>query len=132
MHKSRLGAIVIDCQGTPLEQAAAFWERALGRTTDVPRDPDDAKKYRGLEGPGSELKVLLQSVEHPSRVHIDIETDDIGAEVERLERLGAKRVAFVKRWYVMEAPTGHRFCVVSPQRPDFDVGANVWDQGEGT
>ena len=131
MHRSRLGAIVIDCQATPLDDAAAFWEGALGRAADVPPDPDDARKYRGLEGPGSELKVLLQSVEHPSRVHIDIETDDIDAEVRRLEQLGAKRVAFVQRWWVMEAPTGHRFCVVSPQRPDFASGANVWGATEG-
>ena len=130
MHRSRLAAIVIDCQDAQLDAAAAFWGRALGRTVDVPRDPDDARKYRGLEGPDDELKVLLQAVDHPSRVHVDIETDDIEAEVRRLEQLGAKRVAFVKRWCVMEAPTGHRFCVVSPQRPDFAAGANVWDQGE--
>ena len=74
------------------------------------------------------MKVLVQSVKHPSRVHIDIETDDIEAEVRRLEALGAKRVAFVKRWWVMEAPTGQRFCVVRPQRPDFEAKANVWQE----
>jgi hypothetical protein len=65
-------------------------------------------------------------VDHPSRVHIDIETDDLDAEVARLEKLGATRVAFIKRWWVMEAPTGQRFCVVRPQRPDFPSGANEW------
>ena len=68
----------------------------------------------------------MQAVEHPSRVHVDIETDDIEAEVRRLEALGAKRVAQVKRWGVMEAPTGQRFCVVRPQRPDFAARANQW------
>lgn len=70
---------------------------------------------------------LVQAVQHPSRVHLDIETDDIEAEVARLEQLGARRVKFVKRWWVMEAPTGQRFCVVNPQRPDFAEKANVWD-----
>jgi hypothetical protein len=70
--------------------------------------------------------VLVQAVDHTSRVHIDIETNDIEAEALRLEALGAKRVAHVKRWWVMEAPTGQRFCVVSPQRPDFDEGAITW------
>jgi hypothetical protein len=74
------------------------------------------------------VKVLLQSVTHPSRVHVDIETDDIDAEVARLERLGARRVAHIKGWWVMEAPTGQRFCVVRPQRPDFESGANVWEE----
>lgn len=54
----------------------------------------------------------MQKVDHPSRVHFDIESDDVNAEAARLEDLGAKKVAFVKRWWVMEAPTGQRFCVV--------------------
>ena len=62
---------------------------------------------------------------HASRVRLDIETNDIEAEVSRLEALGAKRVAQVKRWWIMEAPTGQRFCVVRPQRPDFEDRANV-------
>jgi uncharacterized protein len=70
--------------------------------------------------------VLVQSVSHPSRVHIDIETDDQLAEVARLEKLGARRVQHVKRWWVMEAPTGQRFCVVNPQRADFESEAHVW------
>ncbi len=125
MHKSRLGAVVIDCQTQELDEAARFWSAALGRTVDTPVDPNDAN-YRGLEGPADEVKVLVQAVDHPSRVHIDIETNDIEAEVSRLEALGAKRVAHVKRWWVMEAPTGQRFCVVRPQRADFEEGAITW------
>jgi predicted enzyme related to lactoylglutathione lyase len=126
MHKSRLGTIVIDCQTDRLDDAAAFWSAALGRTAAGFDDPNNAN-YRDLTGPSGEVKVLVQSVSHPSRVHIDIETDDIDAEVKRLEALGARRVSFVKTWWVMEAPTGQRFCVVRPQRPDFDGGATAWD-----
>jgi predicted enzyme related to lactoylglutathione lyase len=126
MHKSRLGTIVIDCQTKHPEVAAEFWSKALGLPSRQPTDSDDAK-YRKLETPPHEVTVLVQAVEHPSRVHLDIETDDIDAEVARLEKLGAKRVAQVKRWWVMEAPTGQRFCVVRPQRPDFEAEANVWN-----
>ena len=124
MHKSRLGTIVVDCRTDDVESAATFWSAALGRSVPAP-DPDNPT-YRELDGPDDEIKVLVQAVEHPSRVHIDIETDDIEAEVLRLEALGAKRVAHVKRWWVMEAPTGQRFCVVRPQRPDFVDRANAW------
>jgi hypothetical protein len=125
MHKSRLGTLVIDCQTEQLDAAAAFWSEALGRpSTKLPEA--DNSNYRQLTAPPGEVTVLVQSVSHPSRVHIDIETDDIHAEVERLERLGARRIAHIKRWWVMEAPTGQRFCVVRPQRSDFDQGANVW------
>ena len=88
MHKSRLGAVVIDCQGEAMASDAAFWSRALGRAIDEPNSDD---RYVSLAGPDEEVNVLLQRVEHPSRVHLDIETDDIPAEVARLEKLGAKR-----------------------------------------
>jgi predicted enzyme related to lactoylglutathione lyase len=114
-HKSQLSTIVIDCQTEDLDEAARFWSAALGwRAMPLP-DEDDAN-YRELASPKENVKVLIQSVDHPSRVHLDIEADDIEAEVERLESLGAKRVQQIRRWWVMEAPTGQRFCVVRPQR----------------
>ena len=91
----------------------------------MPPDPDDAN-YRELAAPPEEITVAVQSVSHPSRVHLDIETNDIEAEVRRLEALGAKRVAHVKRWWVMEAPTGQRFCVVRSQSPAFEAKAHAW------
>jgi len=100
MHKSRLGTIVIDCRTDDVDVAARFWSQALGRRLETLADPCDSA-YRELEGPPAEIKVLVQAVDHPSRVHLDIETDDIEAEVGRLEALGAKRVAHVKRWWVM-------------------------------
>lgn len=124
MHKSRLGTIVIDCQTTNVEEAAKFWSAALGRPA-VRLDPDQPA-YRGLLGPEDEVGMLVQAVEHPSRTHLDIETNDLEAEVKRLEGLGARRVARVKRWWVMEAPTGQRFCVVPVQRKDFEERANAW------
>jgi predicted enzyme related to lactoylglutathione lyase len=126
MHKSRLGAVVIDCQTENIEVATRFWSRALGWPSEPLDDPDDAN-YRRLDTPPDEVNVLVQAVAHPSRVHLDIETDDIEAEVKRLEALGARRIAQVKRWWVMEAPTGQRFCVVRPQRLDFETRANAWN-----
>jgi hypothetical protein len=127
MHKSRLATVVIDCQTPQLDEAARFWAAALGRSSPETSDSEDPN-YRDLRGPSDEVTVVVQSVSHPSRVHIDIETDDVEAEVKRLESLGATRVAHVKTWWVMEAPTGQRFCVVRPQRPDFDARANVWSK----
>jgi len=124
VHKSRLGAIIIDCE-TDVDAAAEFWSLALGRDVQRRFEPGD-EHYRGLTSPPTEPKLLLQRVNHPSRVHLDIETDDIEAEVERLVGLGAKRVEKIRDWWVLEAPTGHRFCVVGPQRPDFDTEATAW------
>ena len=63
---------------------------------------------------------------HASRVHLDIEADDQDAEAARLEALGAKRIGWVKRWWVMEAPTGQRFCVVKMKEPDKGPTPNQW------
>ena len=127
MHKSRLAGFIIDCATSDLDAAARFWSEALGLEVRRPAADANATRYRTLATAADQPHVEVQQVEHPSRVHLDIEADDIEAEVARLERLGAKRVGPVRTWYVMEAPTGQRFCVVRPQRADFAARANDWD-----
>jgi predicted enzyme related to lactoylglutathione lyase len=125
MHRSRLAGFIIDCDGGDLDAAAKFWGQALGYEAMPLSDPDD-EKYRQLDTGPDGLHIEVQSVDHPSRVHLDIETDDIEAEVRRLEGLGAKRLGQVRTWCVMEAPTGHRFCVVRPQSHGLEASANEW------
>lgn len=125
MHRSRLCALLIDCKTTDVDGAARFWAEALGRQLD-PEHPSSRGNYRMLQTPPDEPIVEIQRVEHDSRVHLDIETDDIPAEVARLTDLGAKVVSRLERWAVMEAPTGQRFCVVRVQRPGFPKNATVW------
>jgi hypothetical protein len=79
-----------------------------------------------LETPPDEISVQIQRVDHESRVHLDIETDDIPAEVARLEKLGATVDQRLERWVVMRAPTGQRFCVVRVQREGFPGNATSW------
>ena len=104
MHKSRLAGFIIDCEGGDLDEAARFWGRALGYAA-LPLTEQEEEKYRGLDTGPSNMHIEIQRVEHASRVHLDIETDDIEAEVRRLETLGAKRVGEVRSWCVMEAPS---------------------------
>lgn len=123
MHKSRLAGFIIDCKTADLDGAAEFWSAALGYAQHQEQTEHD---YRTLDASRDKLHVEVQKVGHASRVHLDIESDDIEAEVARLEKLGAKRIEYVKRWWVMEAPTGQRFCVVRPQHPSFSKIANRW------
>ncbi len=126
MHGSRLGGLVIDCRTDDLEREATFWSKALGYAVRASSGPHN-EDFIALDTPPGEPYIDVQSVDHPSRVHLDIKTDDLDAEVERLERLGARRVEMVDDWWVMEAPSGHRFCVI-PLRPGQDVGTlNVWN-----
>lgn len=125
MHRSRLNGILIDCNVEEIDAAARFWAEALGRSID-PDHPGTRGNYVMLETPPDEVSVQIQRVYHESRVHLDIETDDIAAEVARLEKLGATVDKRLERWVVMRAPTGQRFCVVRVQRDGWPKNANSW------
>lgn len=125
MHKSKLAGFIIDCKTENLQTAAEFWGGALGM--DVRQLPGaEGEKYARLIDPRDELHIEVQSVAHPSRVHLDIEADDIEAEVNRLEKLGATKVTEVESWCVMQAPTGQRFCVVRKTSTHFEDRARQW------
>jgi len=125
-HRSRINGILIDCNVDDIQSAALFWAEALGR----PVNPDHRGtrgEYVMLEDRPDQISVQIQRVDHESRVHIDIETDDIPAEVARLEKLGATVDKQLERWVVMRAPSGQRFCVVRVQRAGFAADANEWE-----
>jgi predicted enzyme related to lactoylglutathione lyase len=127
-HRSRLAGFIIDCEGGSLSEAAGFWSEALGLAVLDPDEGGEDKYARLAQGPGG-LHIEVQKVTHPSRVHLDIESDDIEAEVARLTALGASEVSrpHDARWIVMQAPTGQRFCVVRPQQGRGDEDWNDWD-----
>jgi hypothetical protein len=119
MHKSRLGGFIIDCQSDDLEAATGFWSAALG--LQVAASAASELKYRALATAADEVHLEVQLVEHPSRVHLDIEADDIEAEVRRLEssapgasgrsRPGTswrRRPGSAFAWYACCAPTSRR------------------------
>ena len=128
MHKSRLSGFIIDCETGDLAEAARFWSGARGMP--LGEVSGASNNYIQLHDAQRNLHVEVQAVTHESRVHLDIESDDIEAEVKRLEALGAKRIKQVHSWWVMQAPTGQRFCVVRPQDPGFASNSNRWDQGK--
>jgi predicted enzyme related to lactoylglutathione lyase len=125
-HRSRLAGFIIDCNTDDLDAAADFWSQALGCTVADRDAGDGTAEYQMFGDTPGDLHIEVQKVSHPSRVHLDIESDDVDAEAERLEKLGAKKVAFVKRWWVMEAPTGQRFCVVRMKHPERGAPAKAW------
>jgi predicted enzyme related to lactoylglutathione lyase len=125
MHKSKLGGFIIDCQTRDLNGAADFWSGALGMPVrELPGT--EGETYKALDDAQHGLDIEVQIVDHPSRVHLDIETDDIDAEVRRLEKLGAKRIRQVHTWWVLEAPTGQRFCVVPVKSSGFGRHSTQW------
>lgn|SRR5690606_29397990 len=108
MTSSRLQTVVIDCQTENLQKAVSFWSQAMNLEAAPESHPDG--RYWTLRG--GDITVLLQRVEWPSSYHLDIEADDVDAEADRLEALGAVRKRKQESWWVMRAPTGHDFCIV--------------------
>ena len=109
--------LVLDCAEP--EKLAAFWAPALG----IERLGAAGQYVLLASRTGAIPKLLLQRVEEPksakNRMHLDIETPDVGGEVNRLEALGARRVEAGERcehgsrWVVMADPEGNEFCVCS-------------------
>jgi hypothetical protein len=125
-HRSRLTAVLVDVPREAHDAEVEFWAGALGRE---PKRIDNHPEYAfyGEVTPGIEF--MVQSTPDPQpRVHVDLETDDVDAEVERLKTLGATEVARIHSWVVMRDPAGVVFCVVKVQVQEmFDAHATTWD-----
>ena len=112
MHRSRIGIVLIDHDGEHYDQSLAFWSGVQG----VRPEPDGPYASVGEVG-GLNLEVQRLGEGGP-RVHLDIESDDIPAEVARLTALGASVVEEREGYVVMADPGGVVFCVVGIQTGD--------------
>jgi catechol 2,3-dioxygenase-like lactoylglutathione lyase family enzyme len=124
MHRSKLRALMIDVPGPDLAPATAFWAGALGLSPN--RAPAEAHPYLTLLPSEEGMRVTLQRIDGAARFHVDIETDDLEAEVKRLEALGAQEVERSGDWVVMRDPAGLPVCVVPMESTDFDATATSW------
>jgi predicted enzyme related to lactoylglutathione lyase len=112
--------VVVDC--ADLERAARFWAAALGYAAE---GGADGASYRSLLPPGGVgAEVLLQRTDDAkhgkNRVHLDLRTRDLDAEVARIAALGATVltsapvVEYGWAWHVLADPDGNEFCVLQP------------------
>jgi predicted enzyme related to lactoylglutathione lyase len=111
--------IVVDC--SDLDRSAQFWAAVLGYTAgDLAGGP-----YRSLTPvSGAGIDVLLQRVpdvkREKNRLHLDLRTPDLEAEVARVLALGATALTSQPvvedgwRWHVLGDPDGNEFCVLEP------------------
>ena len=126
MHRSRLTAASFDVPAQDYGPEVAFWSGALGLAP--LRDVDDPD-YIEFDGLAAGLQIMVQRIggDAPARLHVDVESDDVEAEVRRLEDLGAARVDQIETWQVMRDPAGLLFCVVEVQSPEeFEQEAVTW------
>jgi hypothetical protein len=124
-HFSRLFKVVIDVPAADHDRELSFWQAAVGQQL----LPFDHPEYHGAALHGQDFWLLMQRLDGgAARVHLDIHTDDLAAEVDRLERLGAERVQRVHSWWVMRDPAGLVFCVIpDPAGTLDDRNAHRWE-----
>lgn len=125
-HHSRVSTLMIDCLDAHFDASLAFWSSALGLK--APRRPQAGQHYVTLgeiEGP---LFVRLQRVKSNPGYHLDVETDDQRAEKRRLEAAGGRAKYRIKRWWVMEDPSGNAFCLIRPESDEFPGNAATWSE----
>ncbi len=125
MHRSRIGVVLIDHPPGVQEQGVSFWAGVQG----VQPRPVEGEPYVGLGTVGS-LEFAQQRLgdDTTARVHLDIETDDVAAEVARVVALGATVVQAHDDYTVLRDPAGLLFCVVPVQTGGaFEAHALVWD-----
>ena len=114
-HRSRVVQFVIDVDD--LDRGVAFWSAALD-ATEEPLSERSRPIYRLLRLPDAEIRVLLQRTDDEKvskeRMHLDLETDDIEAEVQRLEALGAGERTTVCGLKPSESATISAYCAARP------------------
>jgi hypothetical protein len=130
-HRSRLSILLLDLPPEHHVAGIDFWSAATGHPID-PDPSDDDWASLGTFGDGFHLEVQRTGAGTPPRWHVDVETDDVPAEVARLEALGARRLADMGSFWQMRDPTGLVFCVVGVQTgQDFERHATTWPDPGG-
>lgn len=112
---SRIKLITIDAV-EPVA-LAEFWAAAL----DVEVEHDWHEYVIVDSVPRMAFQYVADPTPGKNRLHLDLETDDLAAEVERLVGLGASEIASVEMrgasWVVLADPEDNQFCVLEGYDP---------------
>jgi catechol 2,3-dioxygenase-like lactoylglutathione lyase family enzyme len=113
MHRSRVGVVLVDAPPGAYEATRGFWAGVVGSEPEGDDGAHGTYSHLGLLGAGVRLEAQrLESEDDTARVHLDVETDDVPAEVARLEGLGATVVEGRHDYVVLRDPAGLLFCVI--------------------
>jgi hypothetical protein len=122
---ARLGDVVFDCRHPA--SLARFWAAAVDGYAVAPYDAEEIARLQslGYSGPEEDPGVVVEGPDLPrlyfqlvpegkvakNRLHLDLRTPDLDAEVTRLVGLGATVLASYERHRVLADPEGNEFCV---------------------
>src|SRR6478735_2974637 len=119
MHRIMLREVIIDVPAARFEAVTTFWSEALAASP----HPLPGEPFVGLRGAASLPHVATQNIgDDPTpRFHLDIETDDLDAEIARLSGLGATVQTRFDDYAILADPVGLLFCLLSPVSEEFET-----------
>jgi hypothetical protein len=120
--------LLIDCEASGFRRGVRFWSEALGAPARHSGDPKDP--FVELPAAAGDMRIEVQRVNGPGRYHLDLFARDVDAEARRLEALGAQKVKREEAWWVMQAPTGHLFCIIPDSAPEPDDEDDEFDEDD--
>jgi hypothetical protein len=114
-HRSRLVQLCVDVPHDRYEAELNFWRAATGWADE---SVDAAEFHRLVHRRESPLQLLVQRLGQDdgaahARAHLDLGSDDLDAEVSRLETLGARVLGPGDGFIVLRDPVGLPFCVTA-------------------
>jgi hypothetical protein len=124
---ARLGDIVFDCERPA--SLARWWASTLDGYGVAPYDSAELERLRDMgvfhpdddpsvvvepslgDGPRYLFKKVPEPKRHKNRLHLDLHTDDLEAEVTRLISRGAVELYRIETNITMADPEGNEFCI---------------------
>lgn len=100
--------VFLDTPASAFDDAVVFWLAATGWAPSERRGEDG--QFLTLLPPAGAAYVKVQAVEQPAGVHLDLDSEDRPAHVERARSLGATTAWTYHDVEVMRSPGGFTFC----------------------
>lgn len=106
--RSLVDQMCLDVPVAGFDAEADFWAGLTGWARRAGSRPE----FDVLQRPeGMPLRLLLQRVDAPAGMHLDLACTDRAAEVAWHERCGARVVGVFERWTTLRDPAGRAYCV---------------------
>jgi predicted enzyme related to lactoylglutathione lyase len=112
-HRSTLVQLTVDVPDQHYDRELAFWRAATGWADESVDAPEFHRLVHRRESP---LQLLVQRLgpddgAQQARAHLDLGTDDLAAELERVQSLGARVLWPGDGFVALRDPVGLPFCV---------------------
>ncbi|MFI6866769.1 VOC family protein [Nocardia sp. NPDC050406] len=110
--------IFLDRPADRFDENARFWTTVTATSLSPTRGENS--EFVTLLPESGRPSVKMQAVADDSRVHLDLDVDDVGAAAKRAQELGATLVLEHPDYIVLKSPHGMTFCLTPADRAEIE------------